>query len=178
MNFRQWLINEESNSGQEDISAGGGDKGWDWDLVYPSQADDYPVDISTPKYFWWLQWRWKRGQEIGRPLSNIDINSVTDRKFVAPYSTTLPGKGFWKNQKDKESNLGIWKGDLSRIGIGKSEDEPLVLKGGMVAGHPFKEMPPGPDSKLDSLFGKAPQPINQLPDIPSKDTEGGPRKRP
>jgi hypothetical protein len=178
MDFRNWLLSEEGNAGQEDISGGGGDTGWDWDVIYPSEAGDYPIDVSTPKYFWWLQWRWKRGQKIGRPLLNIDLNSITGRDFVAPYSKTLPGKGFWKNKKEEDSNLGIWRGDLTRLGVGKSEDEPLVLKGNMVAGHPFPEMPPGPPSSLDRLFGKAPQPINRLPSVPSKSSEGGPRKKP
>lgn len=144
MNFKQWLL-ESEGSGQEGFADRDNDNGCGWDLIYPTTAGDYVYDIDNPKWFWWLQWRWKRGEEIGRPLYNIDKEVLT-RTYVAPYSKTAPDDKPWVHKPDDGTGyLGIKTGiDLDRIGVGPSHKEPLVMTGPRVVGHNMGGDPPLP----------------------------------
>lgn len=102
MNFREWLaINEEENRvwpGSEKYGANANNI--DWDLVYPTTAGDYVGAVSNPKKFWWMQWEWERGAEIGRPLDNID-RGVLRRQYVSLNSKTAPDDQTWRHKPDK-----------------------------------------------------------------------------
>jgi len=145
MEFKEWLLNEEGNHGQEGFVGGGeSDNGCAWDLIYPTEAGDYPIDVATPKYFWWMQWRWKRGEQIGRPLYNIDPD-ILNWKYVSPFSTTIPNDESWEHKSDSGSSIGVAKNlDLVRMGVGKSHTEPLILDGPMVNGHQMGSDPTPP----------------------------------
>lgn len=125
----------------------------------------------------------RRGMQIGRPLYNINTD-ILKVDFVAPQSTNMPDgqfKGFWKHQESKKPPLVFNRQpNLDRIGVSDDPDKPAVMTGPMV--EPGIVMPEPMAMDLDRLFGKAPEPINQLPMVPpkptkGKDAEGGPRKR-
>lgn len=148
MNFREWLtLNEEENRvwpGSEKYKAN--TNNIDWDLVYPTTAGDYVKSVNKPKEFWWMQWEWERGSEIGRPLDNID-REVLGRRYVSLDSRTAPDDQTWRHKPDKESEgyLGVVKNiDLVRLGVGPSHKEPLILKGPRVLGHRMGSDPPFP----------------------------------
>ena len=177
MKFKEWLLNEEGNAEQDNEGGASGEE-WGWDLIYPTTAYDYADDVSNPKWFWWWQWRMKRGMEIGRPLYNINTD-ILDVDFVAPTSTDMPDgqpTGFWKHVESKRPTLTFPRQqNLDRIGVSEGPDKPLVMTGPMA--DPGIEIPPLPVSDLEKLFGPSPPAINQLTKIPRKDIEGGPRRK-
>tara|TARA_Y100000034_G_scaffold78539_1_gene94391 strand:+ start:2336 stop:2812 length:477 start_codon:yes stop_codon:yes gene_type:complete len=144
MKFKQWLL-ESEGSGSEGFADRDDDSGCDWDLIYPTTAGDYVYDIDNPKWFWWLQWRWKRGEEIGRELHNID-RDILKWRYTSPYSRDLPGNEWWHHKPDSgESSMGVAKNlDLVRIGVGDDYDKPLVMHGPRVVTHGMGDDPPPP----------------------------------
>ncbi len=149
MEFKQWLA-ESEGSGQESFADRASDNGNGWDLIYPSSAGDYVYDVKNPKYFWWLQWRWQRGEELGRKLYNID-RDIYNWTYTAPASTSLPDNDWWKHKADdgNKSSLEIRKGlDLVRMGVGEDYNKPLILTGPMVATHNQGPDPVPPDHSL------------------------------
>lgn len=149
MNFREWLI-ESEGSGQEGFADRAKDNGCGWDLIYPTTAGDYVYDVKNPKFFWWLQWRWQRGEEMGRKLYNID-RDIYQWKFTSPASTSLPDNDWWHHTEDdgSKSSLEIKKGiDLVRLGVGEDFDKPLILNGPMVNTHNLGDDPKPPPHSL------------------------------
>ena len=81
MRFKEWLINEQEGDD------GSGEEGVTWDLLYPTKASDYVNAVKNPRSHYFLQWRWNRGEELGRPLYNI--NNKNFRKEVT-FQLNLP----------------------------------------------------------------------------------------
>jgi hypothetical protein len=149
MEFKQWL-SESEGSGQEAFADRDDDNGNGWDLVYPTSAGDYVYDVKNPKFFWWLQWRWQRGEEMGRKLHNID-RDIFKWTYTSPASNSLPDNDWWAHKEDDgtKSSLDIKTGlDLVRMGVGEDFDRPLVLHGPMIATHGQGSDPEPPDHTL------------------------------
>lgn len=118
MRFKEWLLSEAVD-----------DDSW-WDLIYPSKAGDYPRD--KPREHWYFQWKLKRGEEIGRPVYNIDNPEFQARGYTSIESRSAPPAtgGFWQHKPDDNA-----KGDLEPVyvdslkilGVSKHADHPMVI---------------------------------------------------
>ena len=116
--FKDWLLNED----------GFGDSGGNsWDLLYPTRAGDYTRISSSPLDHFFLQWKWRRGEELGRVLHNIDNDEFQERGYVS-LSSSIPDEKdeFWKHKEDKSNEGSIkpcFHKDLQWIVQGKTSKD-------------------------------------------------------
>lgn len=161
MEFKQWLIEQR---GDVDTAIG-------WDLIYPTQAGDWPRNSLKPKWVWWQQWELERGREIGRDLYNIDP-SIIDWEYKSVESTDMPPArhaGFWKHDPkgNNKPQLKIHTSDMDFMKLTK-DSTPTIMKGPRIA-HTMGQDPPKPETKLCKKFGKCENPYNRHPNVPTDD---------
>jgi len=164
--FKNWLLNEDGFAG---------DGGNSWDLLYPTYADDYPYASQVPLDHFWLQWRWERGEQLGRILHNIDNDEFQRRGYVSVSSPDMPdaGDGFWVHKEDnnkKGSNKPVYSQDLRWIVQGKTSKDVGVTDHPELKKHWSKLGPTGyaPDANLDKIFKDGDRHTHTWPDIDEK----------
>lgn len=125
MRFKQFLLNEESSFA---------DSGSDWfygNMLFPSDAGDWPYAQPYPSDFTLLQSRWqKERDEWGRKFYNLDVDKVLKTKYTAVYSNTMPDAdgGFWKHDPTDRPNLKIDNdAKLEVIGVSKRADVSSII---------------------------------------------------
>lgn len=156
LRFKDWLIEEEYAGLVAIPNAGHG-----WDVIYPTTAGEYPRAVSASTTFWWLRWEWRRGQEIGRKLYNIDFKELDSLPYLSVQSNTMPDDTWWSHTEDMgKSNITIHKdSDLNVIGYSGGPDKPMVISNAEKP-VPTHGMPdpegPLPSIDLDHLFGDSP----------------------
>lgn len=151
MKFRDWLLKEE-DSGDQGHGQGGGAPnagkftggtfgGPFWDLLYPTSPGDYQWASTIPLEHFWLQWKLRRGEELGRTLHNVDNQEFQKRTYTTIESPTAPdgGDGFWKHKEDDNSpSTKVVKGqDLVWIGDGKTSKDTKPISGYNFGSSPF-----------------------------------------
>jgi len=150
MDFKNWLYNEED-------ARLNGPGGKHWDLIYPSTVGDYGRASSNPKHHWWLQWRIKRGLEIGRVTHNIDTEEFIGHKYTVVDGKVPPPSGkFWEHKPDngKGSTMVIRNVDLNPISIGPTADSSKIVTDAIDL-HGFKDkftVHVDGDVKINKLF--------------------------
>jgi hypothetical protein len=151
MEFKHWLFNEEDSAGMD------GPGGKYWDLVYPSDLD-YGRNSIKPKYNWWMQWRIKRGLEIGRPTHNIDTDEFINHKYTAVASNAPPASGgFWEHKPDDGRGYvkPVENLDMYPIAMGPCADSCRIV-GEPLDTHGFKDTFPvhsKGSAEIDRIFG-------------------------
>lgn len=152
MRFKEWLINEQEGDD------GDGEEGVTWDLLYPTKASDYVNAVKNPRSHYFLQWRWNRGEELGRPLYNIDNKEFQKRGYVSVKSTEMPSATQRWEHKDNEvtSSLEIIKQTRPNLlGVGKNSEDINVIKKPLYL-HPFGVNPKYEPDSLNSIFHDKP----------------------
>lgn len=133
MEFRDWIICEEESSDEQGGSSRKKFAGIFWDLLYPSSPGDFPQSSSNPRGHLWLQWRLRRGLDLGRVLHNIDNEELQQRQYTSIESLSAPdgGDDFWKHRDDgDEPNTKIVNNlDLVWIGDGKTSKDSKPIDG-------------------------------------------------
>lgn len=115
-----------------------------------------------PEEFFWLKWKFDRGEELGRKLHNVDNKEFQKRLFTTIESPTAPdgGDGFWKHKDDKNapSTKVVKNVDLVWIGDGKTSKDNKPIEGYMF-NHPFGGVDdlwpwyPDREKYLEKIFG-------------------------
>ena len=170
MTFKDWLISERvaetghaGAGGPEAASkyTGGTFGGSMWDLLYPTSPADYQWASAYPLEHFWLKWKFKRGEEIGRPLHNVDNKEFQQRFFTTLESPTAPdgGDGFWKHKDDKDapSTKVVKDVDLVWIGDGKTSKDTKPIEGynfdNPFGAHDMWPWYPDREEYLEKIFG-------------------------
>lgn len=93
MTFKEWLINEMSDGG-EDFFYGL--------QLYSTDAFDFEPSSRHPAEHSLLQSRWKTEKKMGRKMINIDYDEFQRRSYKAIQSRSLPeAEGdFWRHKPD------------------------------------------------------------------------------
>ena len=157
MRFREWLITEDEGDGGEH-------DGSHWDLIIPTRADEFPGDSINPRRVKFFQWKLKRGEEIGRPLHNIDNKEFQKRDYRSIEATTAPDcdEDFWTHKDDGSSPstkvVKVDKKEFSFLGYGKNADDvKLIDKYNFVPNELkhslWSSYDKAPDANLEKTFG-------------------------
>ena len=105
-----------------------------WELIEPTAIGEYPRSSTSARDLRWFQWRLEGSEKSGRPLINIDKNTL-NWKYFTTNSRSAPTDQPWIHKPD--SNKGdlevIDNIDLERLGVGEDWNKPNILHGPKVA---------------------------------------------